>query len=80
MYTVYILYSISTNRYYVGHTQYLDNRLQRHNAGRSKYTKAGIPWKLMYKETFETKSEAYKRECYIKAQKSRRFIEKLINE
>ena len=78
MFFVYILQSISLNRFYVGHTASLEDRLNRHNNGRSKYTKAGIPWKLVYYEEFKTKSLAYKREKYIKAQKSKKFIETLI--
>ncbi len=40
---VYILYSSSLNRHYVGHSQDMTDRLSRHNAGRSKATKNGIP-------------------------------------
>ena len=70
-YYVYILYSISVDRYYVGQTSNLEDRLKRHNQGRSKYTKSGIPWKLMYKESFETRSEAMAREKKIKSSESR---------
>jgi len=78
MFFVYILYSKSLDRYYVGHTVSLNDRLKRHNSGRSKATKGGIPWVISYTETFETKADAYKRERLIKAKKSRIFIEKLI--
>ena len=76
---VYILYSYTTNKYYVGHTHDIEDRLFRHNAGRSKATKIGIPWELMYNEVWDTKSEAYQRELQIKSWKSRIMIEKLIN-
>ncbi|WP_410266623.1 GIY-YIG nuclease family protein [Cyclobacterium sp.] len=33
---VYILYSASLDRFYVGQTQDLETRLQRHNSGRNK--------------------------------------------
>ncbi len=78
MFVVYILYSDGLNKYYVGHTQDITDRLQRHNQGRSKATKSGIPWKVVYKEVCKTKSEAYNRELYIKKQKSRVYIENLI--
>ena len=78
MFTVYILYSDNLDQFYVGHTGNLDNRIKRHNQGRSKSTKTGVPWKLMYSEKFDSKSEAYQREMYIKRMKSRTFIEKLI--
>jgi putative endonuclease len=77
-FTVYILYSDSAGKY-VGHTEDMDDRLTRHNGGRSKATKSGVPWKLMHTETFGTKSEAYQRELQIKGWKSRKMIEKLIN-
>ena len=70
-YIVYILYSVSVDRYYVGQTSNLDDRLQRHNQGRSKYTKSGIPWVLKYKELFATRPDAMEREREIKSSESR---------
>jgi len=75
---IHILYSVSHDKYYVGHTSDLQDRLLRHNSGRSKYTKFGIPWKLVYSEEFKSKSESYQREIEIKKRKSRKYIEKLI--
>ena len=80
MFKTYILYTDSKDRYYVGHTSNIDDRLIRHNQGRSKSTKYGIPWRVLYTKDFETKSEAYTYEMYIKNQKSRIFIERLIKE
>ena len=78
MFFTYILYSRSLDRYYIGHTHDLALRLERHNAGWSKSTKAGIPWKILYHEEYDTKGEAMKRENEIKRQKSRIYIENLI--
>jgi len=75
---VYIIYSEKINKYYVGVTDDLDWRLERHNMGWGKYTKRGIPWRLVYYETYETKSDALKREKEIKQKKSRTYIENLI--
>ncbi len=80
MYYTYILHSESTNKYYVGYTHNLNLRIERHNAGWSKSTKSGIPWKIVYSEEYETKSEAIKREFQIKHKKSRKYIEHLVNE
>jgi len=77
-YIVYILESESRGSYYVGSTADLAARLQRHNQGRSKYTKMGIPWKVVYTEGFATRSEAVRREQKIKRRKSRDFIEALV--
>ena len=76
-YHVYILYSQSLDKYYVGHTKDLNDRLTRHNNGRSKYTKSGAPWKLVYTEEFPGKAQAYQREQEIKRKKSRKYIEEL---
>ena len=83
-YFVYILYSVSLDRYFVGQTSNLEDRLKRHNEGKSKYTKSGIPWKLKYKESFNTRSEVMAREKKIKSSESReqlrRYIESDVNE
>ena len=77
--SVYIIFSEKTNKYYVGHTENLEDRLERHNAGRNLATKAGAPWILKYTEEFPTKAEASKREAAIKKKKSRKYIEQLIS-
>jgi putative endonuclease len=77
-YWVYILKSESDSSFYVGHTADLKGRVQRHNNGRSLYTKAKKPWKLIYQEEFGSRSEASRREREIKEKKSRDFIEHLV--
>ena len=78
MFQVYILRSLSTGRYYVGHTNDLPHRLHQHNSGYSISTKSGIPWKLVYSEQFQKRSEAMIREREIKRQKSRSAIARII--
>jgi putative endonuclease len=78
MYFVYILHSNTTDRFYVGHTEELQTRFAQHNNGRSRSTKSGIPWDLLYHEEFLTRSEAMKREKQIKSMKSREYIHQLI--
>ena len=80
MFIVYILYSSHVDQYYVGHTQNIDDRLSRHNSGRSLSTKKGKPWILVYTETFETRSEAMLREKAIKQMKSRTYLKQLIQD
>ncbi|MBI5078768.1 GIY-YIG nuclease family protein [Candidatus Saganbacteria bacterium] len=75
MFCVYVLASVKNGRYYTGSTRDLENRLKEHNAGKIKSTKAFIPYKIVYKETFSTYTEARKRELYIKKRKSRKYIE-----
>jgi len=74
----YILFSAKINSYYVGSTNDLEDRLKRHNTGRSTFTKRGIPWIVVYQKIYTTRAEAYQAELYIKSQKSRKYIEELI--
>ena len=77
-YFIYILFSEKLNRYYIGSTHNISQRLKRHNGGATKSTKAGRPWKVVYSEKYNSKTEAIKRENYLKRMKSRKFIESLI--
>jgi putative endonuclease len=79
MYYTYILYSKSLGKYYVGYTHDLNLRLERHNSSWGKFSSRGIPWNLMYYESFENKSDAIKRENEIKRKKDRLYIERLIS-
>lgn len=79
MFYVYILQSEITGKFYIGSTANIEDRLVRHNAGRSKSTKSGCPWKLVYNEPFPTRGEAMKREVEIKNWKSHKRIEELVS-
>ena len=78
MFILYVLYSESSKRFYIGYTNDLERRLLEHNRKKGKYTDAGIPWKLVYSETFENKKEAMDREKFIKSRKSKDYIKILI--
>ena len=79
MYTTYILKSINHNRYYIGSTSNIHARLERHNQGRSKWTKTYKPWKLVYREDFSDKGASLRREREIKSYKGGEAFKKLIN-
>ena len=70
MFTVYIIRSESTGRYYYGHTADLDDRFVRHNADRSAATKGRGPWKLLASKPFPTKGEAMRFEQALKRMKN----------
>ena len=83
MFTVYILYSKTADKYYVGHTNNVDIRLVKHNSPvfHNEFTRKNGPWVLVYKEDgYETRKEAVARETQIKKWKSRKMIEMLIKE
>ncbi|OPJ56732.1 GIY-YIG nuclease family protein [Alkalithermobacter paradoxus] len=63
---VYIL-ECNDKTLYTGYTNNLERRIDTHNKGKgAKYTRYRLPVKLLYFETFSTKSEALKREYQIK--------------
>lgn len=74
MYYVYILQSEKTGRCYVGSTADVEKRLFQHNNGGTRSTKHYRPWKIIYKEQFERKDLATKREWFLKYPKG--YIEK----
>lgn len=52
---------------YTGWTNHLEKRIKSHNDGNgAKYTRARLPVRLVYYETFASKQEAMKREYAIK--------------
>ncbi|MBQ5860443.1 MAG: GIY-YIG nuclease family protein [Selenomonadales bacterium] len=74
---VYML-SCADGSLYTGWTNDLAKRLENHQAGKgAKYTRGRLPVTLAYYETYETESEARKRECAIK-KLTRQQKEKLI--
>ena len=76
-FVVYVLYSSSTNKTYVGYTTDLINRMLSHNVFDKKgYTRKFRPWIVIHVEFYETKSMAMKRELELKTGKGRDFIRK----
>ena len=77
-YTVYILYSETHDRYYIGQTENIEQRLIRHNKKMVPSTKPYTPWTLVHLEHFASRADAMKREKDIKSKKSRKYIASLI--
>jgi len=75
MFFTYVLYSEKLKKYYLGSTSDLDDRLDRDNSGRSKFTKMGIPWRVITFFEFQTRSEAIRLEKKIKGRGIQRFLE-----
>ena len=66
-----------TNITYVGYTNNLNKRIKLHNLGKGAKFTRGRKWKLIYKEKYNTKSQAISREYYIKNNKTlRNYIKK----
>ena len=79
MYSVYIIQSITSGRYYIGYTVNLAERLVHHNSGANHSTAKRGPWKVVHAEEFEDKKSAWLRERQIKKYKSGEAFKKLIN-
>ena len=79
MFFTYILQSEKSGKFYIGHTEDVATRLNRHNKGFVTSTRNKGPWKIVYLEKWETKAEANRREMEIKSKKSKKYIEELIN-
>ncbi|MFB2117819.1 GIY-YIG nuclease family protein [Parapedobacter sp. 2B3] len=77
MYSFYILSSERLHRYYTGSCVDLDKRLMEHNRGQSRYTKHGLPWRLVCRFEVSSRSEALKLEMKIKKRGAARFLSDL---
>ena len=75
MFFTYILFSVSNNEYYTGHTNSVDIRFGKHNAGEVISTKHGMPWTLITAFKFETRSEAMRVEKKIKKRGIKRYLQ-----
>ena len=75
MFTVYVLYSKDYNKIYIGFTSNLEQRMLSHNElGKKGWTIKFRPWRLIYKEEYQLKPDAMKREKELKTATGRNFI------
>jgi putative endonuclease len=78
-FVVYVLYSEKFNKSYTGFTSNLIARFNSNNLLETKgFTLKFRPWKVIYVEFFDSKSEAMK-EKHLKTGVGREFIQKLIS-
>ena len=77
---VYILFSETLDKFYIGYTSDIEARIKRHNQKSKGFTGQKKDWELKYSETFTSKSEAIAREKQIKNWKSRIKIIELIKQ
>ena len=81
MFYIYILYSVSSDLFYVGYSSDPIRRLNEHNFKPfNNFTAKHRPWELKaFFQCATNETEAIKMERFIKKQKSRRLIEQLID-
>ncbi len=78
---MYIVYALKSERgpyIYKGLTKNIIRRLEEHNLGRNKSTKAKGPFSVIYTEEVETRLEAREREKWLKSGEGREFLKSLI--
>ena len=78
MYTVYIIYSSKLDKYYIGYTADMNDRLLKHNRKSKGFSNLGRPWTLVFSESFENKKLAMEREQQLKSWKNRDRLVALI--
>mgnify|MGYP001402034667 CR=1 FL=1 len=72
---VYLIISLSDKRLisYVGYTNNIRNRLKSHNSSKGAKFTRGRKWKIIYKKSYNSKSEAMKKEYLLKKDKKKRL-------
>jgi putative endonuclease len=78
MFAVYLIYSSKLDKYYIGSTSDLHDRLLKHNRKSKGFSSPGRPWVLLYSESFDNKKDAMSREKQLKSWKNRQRLENLI--
>ncbi len=74
---VYILHNSKHDKFYIGQTNNLDARIIEHNSGQVNYTsKYDGGWSLGYYEEYNSRTEAIKREKFLKRQKNKTFYKR----
>ena len=76
MYYVYMLKSITpgVNKTYVGYTNNLKTRLEKHNSGNGAKSTKGYKWVLIYNKRFYKKNIAMSYEYKLKKDKKNRLL------
>ncbi|MBI2263174.1 GIY-YIG nuclease family protein [Candidatus Berkelbacteria bacterium] len=79
MFYLYILKSKKDDKFYIGITNDLNDRISRHNSGKVTATRFRRPLNMVYYEKYQSYNEVIKRERYLKSLKSHKYINWLIN-
>lgn len=74
MYFVYILKSGTNGDIYVGSTANLRNRLNLHNSGKVRSTKAYRPWELLESREYNSRNNAVKLERFLKTGQQKEIL------
>ena len=79
MFHVYAIKSILRNYIYVGLTNNLERRFGEHGNGENKTTRPYKPFELIFIEKFVKRSDARKKEKFLKSGIGKEFLKALVN-
>jgi len=81
MHYLYIIFSNSLNKFYVGESHNIEERLFKHNMHSYKgaFSKIANDWHIVLSKNCNSKKEALFLEAFIKRMKSKKFILKIID-
>ena len=74
MFYVYVFHSLKDKKFYIGYSLNLKKRIKNHLSGQVISTKKRFPLKLIYYEAFIDKTDAKKRERFLKSGSGLRFL------
>ena len=81
-YFTYMIKSITpgTKKTYVGYTNNIEKRLEKHNSNKGAKSTKGYKWLLIYSKKFKSKNEAMSYEYKLKNNKTlrKKFLDKSI--
>ena len=79
MFIVYVLRSLKNNKRYIGQTSKdVFKRLSEHNRRCNKWTRENGPFRLIRFEEYSLRSEAIKREHFLKSGQGRKWLDENI--
>ncbi len=79
MFYIYIL-QLNNNQLYTVFTNNLKRRITEHKSGNVKFTSQRLPIKLIHYEAYILKSDAERRERYLKTTEGKRFLHQQIKD
>ena len=78
MITTYVLESLTDGTWYTGICTDIVKRLNEHNAGKNRFTKGHLPWKILYTELHPDWQTARQREKYLKTAAGKKWLSKVL--
>ena len=80
MYYVYTLFSHKDQKFYVGFSEDLKQRVANHKKGNVQSTKSRLPVDLIFYEAYINKYDALRREKYLKTSKGKTTLRSMLKE